>query len=97
LRKKDVVTRFGGDEFTIIFYNSENDPNFKENLPLKIKKRINKNLLIKEAQRKPEDISLSFAFGIAVFDKSIDLDLDATLKRADDLMYENKREMKLNK
>ena len=37
---------------------------------------------------------ISVAFGLADYDGNIDNSIDDTLKRADDIMYENKREFK---
>ena len=37
---------------------------------------------------------LSAAIGLAIFDESMDDDADSVLKRADRLMYQNKKDMK---
>jgi diguanylate cyclase (GGDEF)-like protein len=82
-RKEDLVIRLGGDEFVVVCKNHENDSSFQNDLPKKITERLNNN--------PPVD----FAFGIAVYDKEIDSsNLDNTQKRADDLMYQKKKEMK---
>jgi len=90
IRKGDIVIRVGGDEFLIVCRNHENDPNFKENLPLKITERLNNNLSIQNFQYK-----IDLAFGIAVYDKIDDnKDISKTYKRADSLMYEDKKSKK---
>lgn len=80
--ENDVV-RFGGDEFVIICHNNNNDENFEDNLLLKIQEIINK-----------PDKPVNFSCGVAVFDKNLDQDLDDTIKRADENMYSNKKEVK---
>lgn len=82
-RKDDTeVVRFGGDEFVIICHNYQNDEKFEETLNLIMKERV-------------ANSSISFAFGVAVYDKDIDLiGIANTLNRADDFMYRHKNEMK---
>lgn len=82
LDKNGKLIRFGGDEFLFICRNNEQDPNFEENLTLKID------------QLSLKDPNVDFSFGIAVYDRSKDLNLDNTLHRADILMYENKKDQK---
>lgn len=83
-RKEDIVVRLGGDEFLIICRNYGDDPNFKENLSLKITKRLT------------EKPPVNFSFGIAVYNKDQDLlSLNQTKNRADSLMYKNKGKIKL--
>ena len=79
----DEIVRIGGDEFIIICHNGNNVPNFEKELILKMQ-------II--CQNSPK--SVNFAFGVAVFDKEIDGNLDDTQKRADDLMYVCKKKMK---
>jgi len=82
-RKGDEIVRIGGDEFIIICHNDDNHQNFGDEL-------------LSRAQTicKGSPKSISFAFGVAVFDKEIDENLDNTQKRADELMYICKNKMK---
>lgn len=90
VRKGDIIIRVGGDEFLIICHNNENDSNFKENLPLKITERLNKNLSIQNFKHK-----IDLAIGIAVYNKIDDnSDINETYKRADSLMYRDKNQKK---
>jgi len=94
-RKDDTVVRLGGDEFIIICRNRENDSNFKENLPCKVTKRLTEKLSLREKNKKPEDLSLSMSFGVAVYEKDKDFsNLDKTKDRADALMYQHKKDSK---
>lgn len=90
-RKMDDVIRMGGDEFIVVCYNHDNDPNFEINLQNKIKK-MQKEF---EEQLVAHNIpSNGFAAGVAVFDKKTDATLDQISDRADKLMYEDKKAMK---
>lgn len=76
-KKFDTVIRIGGDEFVIFCYNYRENDIFEEALTKKTCKCRN-------------DSPLSFAFGVAVFDKDIDVSLEDTRKRADERMYKCK-------
>lgn len=94
-RKDDMVVRLGGDEFVVICRNQENDPNFRENLPRKVTERLTEKLSLREKHKNSEDLSLSMAFGTAVYDQSQDFsNLDKTKDRADTLMYQHKKASK---
>lgn len=81
-RKEDMIFRYGGDEFIIVCRNHNNIPDFEENLYTRIEEIRVKN--------SPVD----FAFGVAVFNKSIDSSLNNTQHRADKAMYEYKQKIK---
>lgn len=49
---------------------------------------------VEEYNAKSEDVKIGIACGLARYDVRIDYDLNATAKRADQLMYQNKEEMK---
>jgi len=49
---------------------------------------------IEEYNQTSEDIQIGIACGFARYDSRIDYDLNATAKRADQLMYQNKEKMK---
>lgn len=76
-KKFDTVIRLGGDEFVVICYNYRENDFFEE-------------ALIKKVSDCRVCSPLCFAFGVAVFDKSIDDSLDDTKNRADERMYKCK-------
>ena len=75
------VYRVGGDEFVIIL----EDVDYK-----------NREYLFSEARKQAVDNeeNVSFACGMAVFDKEKDDDIVSVYKRADSEMYNNKKQMK---
>jgi diguanylate cyclase (GGDEF)-like protein/PAS domain S-box-containing protein len=79
LRKQDIVSRWAGDEFTIILPQTS---------AKKTKKIINK--IKKELEKtKIKSISLSLAFGVSV-KKKLSVGINKKLQEADDNMYKNK-------
>ena len=82
--------RTGGDEFCCLI-----PPSKKQDI-----ERLNESFLSKISTINTEgcrEYLVSAAIGSAVFDKSVDSDIKAVLKRADASMYENKRKIKNNK
>ena len=86
--KHSPVFRTGGDEFAVILQKEDFD-NLKELVSI-FEKKITDICAVKEA--KWEKIRVSM--GIAVFDPRIDRSVDDVVRRADKLMYDNKREHK---
>lgn len=85
-REKDMVFRYGGDEFFVIYFADENDDHFKDNLDHKL------NSL--EPELNSMDVPISLACGTAFYDESRDVGLMDTVVRADLSMLENKIKMK---
>lgn len=82
------VFRIGGDEFTVIL--QDEDFTNREELIEKFEsesKAINEN-----AKNDWECVNVSF--GIALYDPRIDHSVEDTARRADQMMYENKRKRK---
>jgi len=50
--------------------------------------------MVDEYNAKSQDVTIAIACGFARYDNRIDYDLNSTAKRADQLMYQNKEEMK---
>lgn len=82
------VFRIGGDEFAIFLQNDD----FK-----------NRDALVKEFEDSRQEICTSaqntwdqvhIALGIAVYDPELDQSVNDTVRRADKIMYENKRQAK---
>lgn len=75
-RKEDFVARIGGDEFSIFFTNRT-----QEEAEIQMQ-----TILEHIAKERVGNIEISVAYGIATR-LSLDEDIDATLKRAEDEMY----------
>lgn len=84
--KRSPVFRIGGDEFLVVLQNSdlENMDNLFSKLDFKCA-----NTFIEEAK-----IPISIARGFARYNSGEDLRFADVFKRADDIMYENKRAFK---
>ena len=76
--------RIGGDEFVVIAENED-----YRNI-----KKLEKLFSTVIEQTKEDEIQVSAAIGVAKFDPSIDNNVEDVFKRADKLMYENKKRMK---
>ena len=83
------VFRIGGDEFVVLIENT--DYKNVENLERQMNDRLAK--LATDASLKTWE-RVSAAIGVALFDPKLDNSVDSVFKRADDLMYEHKKEMK---
>ena len=85
------VFRIGGDEFAVVLRNED---------------YMNRDELVDRFKKEEEETSLSaenkweqvhIALGIAVYDPQIDRSVNDTARRADKIMYENKRLGKVGK
>ncbi len=86
--KRSPVFRIGGDEFLVILQNRDLE-DLEDLLEKFDAECINESL-----QADGEKIPISIAKGFARFDSSRDLSFADVFNRADDAMYENKREIK---
>jgi diguanylate cyclase (GGDEF)-like protein len=84
--KYGSVYRIGGDEFCVIAHNlSLNDF-------MSVRTHIEDYMSV--LKMPASDLHMQISSGYALFDSSIDHDLKDTMKRADELMYERKMELK---
>ena len=79
--------RIGGDEFLVVLQNT--DLENRERLFVELRTRCSATVV-----NEVEKIPLSIALGFAMFTPETDASFEHVFKRADDAMYENKREMK---
>ena len=86
--KRSPVFRIGGDEFLVILQNRD-----LEDLEELIKK-FDEECLNETVVTDKENIPVSIAKGFARYDSKKDSNFIDVFNRADDAMYENKREMK---
>ncbi len=87
IRKSDTVARMGGDEFTVIIRNIEEEKNV-DKLVEKIHKVIQKNMHIGGYE-----FSVNSSIGVAKYPQD-GKDSDTLLRKADSNMYETKRKGK---
>lgn len=83
------VFRIGGDEFVAILKNED----YENRDELVEEFRAQLEVLQNDDNAEPWE-KISAAIGIAVFEKDRDASVDNVFKRADQLMYENKKDMK---
>ena len=86
--KRSPVFRIGGDEFLVILQNRDLDG--LEGLL----KKFDEECLNESVATDKENIPVSIAKGFARYDSKKDSNFIDVFNRADDAMYENKREMK---
>jgi len=84
MREVDVVARFGGDEFVILFAVSDGD------LARPVLERLHRDL---NREMKLHGWPVSFSIGALTFGHTVE-SLDHALERADELMYSVKRSNK---
>ena len=81
LRSSDILARIGGDEFAAILPNTDHETSEK------IAKRIRDN--IAEHNKEHPDMPMSLSLGLATAENR-ETPIQATFKKADDLMYRDK-------
>lgn len=80
--------RIGGDEFCVIIKNIRYC-----NIADMVKEMKSQE---EQYNQSSEGIFMQIACGYAVFDQNKDRDIEATRSRADEMMYENKKQLKLS-
>lgn len=87
-RRDDIICRYGGDEFIVIF-RVEKEADLTEAV-----NRVKRNLE-KFRERNQTPYNISFSVGYDIFDLKAENDVQQFLKRLDSLMYENKKRSRL--
>lgn len=80
-RNNDIVARIGGDEFAILFINTD------EKTAETLVNRINRKLDAEEYDSVKPSAAIGYAVKKNLFDK---IEFDEIIKRADEMMYKNK-------
>ena len=82
LRKEDIITRTGGDEFVVLLAETD------EETTKKICKRIEYNFMfINKEVELPEELSISLGYATA---ENNEIDINRIFEKADQNMYKNK-------
>jgi len=89
-RKSDIVSRLGGDEFAVLAIDAHSQAAHVE-IAEKLKKRLFKKL-DRHNQKSSRDYTLSFSVGYAYYDPAHAVEIEALLKKADQVMYKEKRQ-----
>lgn len=89
LRKLDIVSRFGGDEYVILLPAIRNDEDIKS-VGNKILNAFNKNICVEGSC-----LQIKASIGFSVFPRDGE-DIETLLKKADEAMYKVKGESKNN-
>ncbi len=92
VRKEDTVARFGGDEFVVLLFNLGESPAAARVHALEVAEKIRKRL-IRPMQHESHRIDNRTSIGIALFPHGDD-EVDDIIRRADQAMYQAKREGK---
>lgn len=85
---KRSVFRIGGDEFTIILFDVD------KNAAEEKKRLFDEELKVFNQNNKEEPLYLQMAIGVAIYDPETDQDYMEVFRRADELMYIDKKEKK---
>ncbi|MCS6875235.1 MAG: GGDEF domain-containing protein [Aquificaceae bacterium] len=90
LRARDVLARWGGDEFAIIM------PNTQKTQALRVAERLKKTIEDLDIIIEGERLTLSFSYGVVEVSEKYK-DVGEMIEEADRLMYEQKRSRKVGK
>jgi len=86
-RKTDVICRYGGDEFVVIFYRST-----RAEIDLAVKRLVENTNKFNEKEKRPYKINFSAGYDIYEYESGLSAQL--FVKQIDAKMYENKKRAK---
>ena len=85
VRTTDIVCRYGGEEFAMIF------PETHLNLAIKVADRIRNEIANRPLETEDGEIPITASMGISVYMKSSILDIDEFIESVDRYLYEAKQ------
>lgn len=83
IRAEDIVARIGGEEFLLLFSNTQYE------VGLKIAEKIRKNIENMSIKHSDDVLSITMSFGVAL--SKDHADIETTMKLADEKLYKAKR------
>ena len=84
LRARDILARWGGDEFAVLM------PNTTREQAICVAERLKRKLEDMQVIVKGQKLKLSFSYGVVEVNDRY-TDVEELIREADELMYENKR------
>jgi diguanylate cyclase (GGDEF)-like protein len=85
-RSSDIAARYGGEEFVVLISYPGKD------MALRIAERIRRAIEDYEIEYKENTLRVTISCGVACYDKSLDVSVDAMIERADKALYKSKQE-----
>ena len=85
VRTTDIVCRYGGEEFAMIF------PETHLNLAIKVADRIRNEIASRPLEIEDGEVTITASMGISVYMKSSILDIDEFIESVDKYLYEAKQ------
>ena len=85
-RKSDIISRWGGEEFVILFPTTNIDGALA--ISEKIRKVVENSVIKLEGNRK---LKFTVSIGISKFNNESEINIEASIYRADEALYEAKR------
>ncbi len=92
VRREDTAARFGGDEFVVLLFHLGESPAAAHVHALEVAEKIRRRL-VRPMRHEGKRIDIRTSIGIALFPQGED-ELDDIIRRADQAMYQAKREGK---
>lgn len=84
LREMDTVSRFGGEEFTILL------PDTKGSIAMNIAERVRKSVENLTVLYMDKELKVTISLGLSLYNYVENIDANELLKRADEAMYKSK-------
>ncbi len=85
IRSQDLASRYGGEEFTVMLYDTDKDAAFK------IAERIRKKIAGLKLKYNGNKVSLTISIGLSTFDSKNPITAKQLVIEADTALYESKQ------